>query len=276
MTPNRQFPFCARYHWSRRCHALAPRTPCPIPDRVAKSKSMDPKNFFGELKRRNVYKVAVAYAIVAWLLIQVATQVFPFFEIPNWAVRLVVLLLVLAFPVALILAWAFELTPEGIKRTEDVPSQKSTVRKTGRKLDALMIGVLVCVIGFLVFQRFHPSDEYSERMEKSIAVLPCDNFSDDKDNAFFADGIQDDILTSLAKIHELKVISRTSVMPYRGAGKNNLRQIAQALGVANVLEGSVRSKGNRVVVSVQLIDARNDHHIWANRYDRPLADSLGL
>jgi Predicted integral membrane protein len=233
-------------------------------------------NFSDELKRRNVYKVAFAYAVVAWLLIQVATQVFPFFEIPNWAVRLVVLLLVIGFPVALILAWAFELTPEGIKRAEDVPSEKSTVRKTGRKLDALMIGVLLCVIGFLVFQRFHRSDASSERMEKSIAVLPFDNFSDDKDNAFFADGIQDDILTSLGKIHELKVISRTSVMPYRGAGKNNLRQIAEALGVVNVLEGSVRRGGNRVVVSVQLIDARSDHHIWANRYDRPLADSLGL
>ena len=233
-------------------------------------------NFSDELKRRSVYRVAFAYAVVGWLLIQVATQVFPFFEIPNWAVRLVVLLLVIGFPVALILAWAFELTPEGIKRAEDVPSEKSTVRKTGRKLDALMIGVLLCVIGFLVFQRFHRSDASSERMEKSIAVLPFDNFSDDKDNAFFADGIQDDILTSLAKIHELKVISRTSVMPYRGAGKNNLRQIAEALGVVNVLEGSVRRGGNRVVVSVQLIDARNDHHIWANRYDRPLADSLGL
>ncbi|HJX26088.1 MAG TPA: hypothetical protein VJ252_08020, partial [Chthoniobacterales bacterium] len=233
-------------------------------------------NFSDELKRRSVYRVAFAYAVVAWLLIQVATQVFPFFEIPNWAVRLVVLLLVIGFPVALILAWAFELTPEGIKRAEDVPSEESTVRKTGRKLDALMIGVLLCVIGFLVFQRFHRSDASSERMEKSIAVLPFDNFSDDKDNAFFADGIQDDILTSLGKIHELKVISRTSVMPYRGAGKNNLRQIAEALGVVNVLEGSVRRGGNRVVVSVQLIDAHSDRHIWANRYDRPLADSLGL
>ena len=237
---------------------------------------MNPNSFFGELRRRNVYKVAVAYAIVAWLLIQVATQTFPFFEIPSWCVRLVVVLLLLGFPIAVILAWAYELTPGGIKRTEDVFVEKSVVRKTGRKLDALMIVVLLCVIGLLVFQRFHRSDASSDRMEKSIAVLPFDNFSDDKDNAFFADGIQDDILTSLAKIHELKVISRTSVMPYRGAGKNNLRQIAQALGVVNVLEGSVRRGENRVVVSVQLIDARNDHHLWANRYDRPLADSLGL
>ena len=233
-------------------------------------------NFFAEMRRRNLYKVAVAYAIASWIVIQIATQTFPFLEIPNWCVRLVIVLLLFGFPIAMILAWAFELTPEGIVRTEDVPVEKSVVRKTGRKIDTLLIVVLLGVIGFLVFQRFHKSDASSGRMEKSIAVLPFDNFSDDKENAFFADGIQDDILTSLAKIHDLKVISRTSVMPYRGAGKNNLRQIAEALGVVNVLEGSVRRGGNRVVVSVQLIDARNDHHIWANRYDRPLADSLGL
>jgi TolB-like protein/Tfp pilus assembly protein PilF len=237
---------------------------------------MNPRNFFAELRRRNVYKVAIAYGIVAWLLIQVATQTFPFFEIPRWCVRLVIVLLLLGFPIAVILAWAYELTPEGIKRTEDLAPEKSSKRVTGRKLNAVIIGVLLCAVGFLVFQRFRRSDASSERMEKSIAVLPFDNFSDEKENAFFADGIQDDILTSLAKIHDLKVISRTSVMPYRGAGKNNLRQIAEALGVVNVLEGSVRRGGNRVVVSVQLIDARHDHHIWANRYDRPLADSLGL
>jgi TolB-like protein/Tfp pilus assembly protein PilF len=237
-----------------------------------------PKNFFAEMRRRNIYKVAVAYGIVTWLLIQVATQTFPFFEIPSWCVRLVIVLLLLGFPIAMILAWAYELTPEGIKRTEDVAPEQSIKRTTGRKLNSLIIGVLLCAIAFLVFQRFQRGEgsSASDAPMKSIAVLPFDNFSDGKENAFFADGIQDDILTSLAKIHELKVISRTSVMPYRGAGKNNLRQIAQALGVVNVLEGSVRSGGNRVVVSVQLIDARNDHHIWANRYDRPLADSLGL
>jgi TolB-like protein len=237
---------------------------------------VNPRQFFSELQRRNVYKVAVAYGIVAWLLIQIATQTFPFFEIPNWIVRAVILLLLLGFPIALIFAWVFELTPEGLKRTEEVPRGESVVRKTGRKLDALIIAVLLCVIGVLLFQRFHRSDTSSIWMDKGIAVLPFDNFSDDKENAFFADGIQDDILTSLAKIRGLTVISRASVMPYRGANKNNLRQIAEALGVANVLEGSVRGGGNRIVVSVQLIDARNNHHIWANRYDRPLADSLGL
>jgi len=233
-------------------------------------------NFFAELRRRNIYRVAVAYAIVAWLLIQVATQVFPFLEIPRWCVRLVILLLALGFPMAMILAWAYELTPEGIKRTEEVAPEKSIKHHTGRRLNALIIGVLLCAVAFLLYQRFGPGTVPADGLEKSIAVLPFDNFSDDKNNAFFADGIQDDILTSLAKIHDLKVISRTSVMPYRGATKSNLPQIAQALGVANILEGSVRRGDNRVVVSVQLIDARNDRHLWAKRYDRLLADSLGL
>ena len=239
-------------------------------------KRMDPGNFFAELKRRSIYKVAVAYAIVAWLIIQVATQTFPFLEIPAWCVRLVIVLLLLGFPIAMILAWAYELTPEGIKRAEDVPPEQSIKKTTSRRLNSLIIGILLCAIAYLVAQRFQRPETPSAALEKSIAVLPFENFSDEKENAFFADGIQDDILTSLAKIHDLKVISRTSVMPYRGAAKSNLRQIAQALGVVNILEGSVRRGGNRVVVSVQLIDARNDRHLWAKRYDRLLADSLGL
>lgn len=237
---------------------------------------MNPNSFFGELRRRNVYRVAIAYAVVAWLIIQVTTQVFPVLEIPNWCVRLVIVLLALGFPVAVILAWAYELTPEGIKRTEDVAPEQSIKRSTGQRLNFLIIAVLLCAVAFLVYQRFYPSEKTSGLSEKSIAVLPFENMSDDKENAFFADGIQDDILTSLAKIHDLKVISRTSVMPYRGAAKNNLPQIARALGVVNVLEGSVRRGEGRVVVSVQLIDALNDRHLWAKRYDRPLADSLGL
>jgi TolB-like protein/Flp pilus assembly protein TadD len=232
--------------------------------------------FFDELRRRNVYRVAAAYAVVSWLIIQVATATFPYLEIPRWGVRLVIALLVFGFPVALILAWAYELTPEGIRRTEDAPTGGSAPRSRGQKLRALIIGLLVCAGAFLAYQRWRANEMGSAIPEKSIAVLPFDNFSDDKENAFFADGIQDDILTSLAKIHELKVISRTSVMPYRGATKSNLPQIAQALGVANVLEGSVRRGEGRVVVTVQLIDARSDRHLWAKRYDRPLADSLGL
>src|SRR3954467_5841823 len=236
---------------------------------------MNSKGFFSELRRRNIFRVAAAYAIVSWLIIQIASSTFPVLEIPRWCVRLVIVLLVLGFPVALTLGWAYELTPEGLKRTEDMPP--TSPRKLGAQtLNRLIIAVLLCAVGFLIYQRFHPSQSAGGLPEKSIAVLPFENFSDDKENAFFADGIQDDILTSLAKIRDLKVISRTSVMPYRGATKSNLPQIAQALGVVNVLEGSVRRGGNRVVVSVQLIDARYDRHLWAKRYDRPLADSLGL
>src|SRR6266487_688614 len=165
--------------------------------------------FLIELKRRNVYKVAIAYAVVAWLLMQVASQIFPFFEIPNWAVRFVVLLLVIGFPVAVLLAWAFELTPEGIKRAEDVDLSKSVSRKTGRKLDFFIIAVLLLVIGFLVFQRLRPnvSSAVSSSLQKSIAVLPFENLSRDPDNAYFTDGVQDEILADLAKVADLKVIS---------------------------------------------------------------------
>jgi TolB-like protein/Tfp pilus assembly protein PilF len=236
------------------------------------------KSFFAELKRRNVYKVAIAYGVVAWLLMQVASQIFPFFEIPNWAVRLVVLLLIIGFPVALILAWAFELTPEGIKRTEDVDLSKSIRRKTGRKLDFLIIAVLLLVIGFLLFQRFHPnvSSAISSPLEKSVAVLPFQNLSKDEENAFFADGVQDQILTDLAKVADLKVISRTSVMQYKNVATRNLREIAQQLGVAHVLEGSVQRARGKVRVSAQLINARTDGHEWAENYDRSVDDIFAI
>src|SRR5882724_4335588 len=237
---------------------------------------MDPKNFFGELKRRNVYKVAIAYAVVAWLLIQIATQVFPFFEVPNWAVRLVVLLLVIGFPVALILAWAFEITPEGIKRAEDVDLSQSITRRTGRKLDFLIIGVLLLVIAVFAYQRFGPGQKVAVATpEKSIAVLPFENRSEDKANAYFADGIQDEILTRLSKIADLKVISRTSTQHYKSAPEN-LPEIARQLGVAHILEGSVQKSGNAVRVNVQLIKAANDSHLWADTFDRKLTDIFSV
>src|SRR5437899_5124201 len=247
-------------------------------DSVAENRRVNPRKLFGELRRRNVYKVAIAYGAVAWLLMQVASQIFPFFEIPNWAVRLVVLLLIIGFPVAMILAWAFELTPEGIKRAEDVDLSPTLTRKTGRKLDFFIIAVLLLVIGFLLFQRLHPnvSPAVSSSLEKSIAVLPFENFSEDKAFAFFADGVQDEILTDLAKIADLKVISRTSVMQYKNASSRNLPEIAQALKVAHILEGSVQRSANRVRVSAQLIDARNDTHAWAEKYDRDLADVFAI
>ena len=234
---------------------------------------MNPKKFLTELKRRNVYKVAIAYAVVAWLLMQVASQIFPFFEIPNWAVRLVVLLLVIGFPVAMILAWAFELTPEGIKRAEDVDVSKSVTRKSGRKLDFFIIAVLLLVIAILLFQRLHPtvSSAVSSSLGKSIAVLPFDNLSRDPDNAYFSDGIQDEILTKLAGIGDLKVISRKSTAKYKSTPED-LKTVARELGVASVLEGSVQKAGDKVRVNVQLLDARIDTHLWAKSYDRDLKD----
>jgi TolB-like protein/Flp pilus assembly protein TadD len=235
--------------------------------------------FFAELKRRHVYRAGVIYAMVSWLLIQIATQVFPFFEIPHSVVRLIILILVLGFPIALALAWAFELTPEGIVKTDELPPEKSHPWRANRRLDFVIIGLLAVAIVFLLFFRIAPLHKPTPLAgvpPKSIAVLPFENIGDDKENAFFADGIQDDILTSLAKIGDLKVISRTSVMQYRGTVNRNTREIGGALGVANLLEGSVRRERNHVVVNVQLIDARDDRHVWADRYDRTLEDSLGL
>jgi TolB-like protein len=254
--------------------------PCCLSDRVAQRRAVNPKNFFGELKRRNVYKVAIAYAVVAWLLIQIATQVFPFFEIPNWAVRLVVLIILIGFPIALLLAWAFEITPEGIKRTEEVTPHESITPRTGRKLDLLIVILLLVLICLFGWQHFRAAPNAPAKSlavaDKSIAVLPFENFSADKENAFFADGVQDDILTALAKVADLKVISRASVMSYAAGAKRNLREIGQALGVAHVLEGSVRRAGDKVRVTAQLVDTRTDSHLWADTYDRNLADVFAI
>src|SRR5213592_1184435 len=208
---------------------------------------------------------------------QVASQIFPFFGIPNWAVRLVVLLLVIGFPVAVILAWAFELTPKGIKRTEDVDLSKSVTRKTDRKLDFFIIGVLLLVIGILLFQRLHPnvSPAVSSSLEKSIAVLPFENLSGNPENAYFTDGIQEEILMRLAKIADLKVVSRTSTVRYKRS-PGSLREIATQLGVTNVLEGSVQRTADRVHVNVQLIKAASDTHLWAEAYDRKLTDIFAV
>ena len=238
---------------------------------------MNPGRFFAELRRRNVYKVAAAYAVVGWLLIQAASIVLPTFEAPAWIMKVLIAVLAIGFPVAAMFAWAFELTPEGLVPSSEVPPQKSITRRTGRKLDFLIIGVLMVVITLLLTDRFWLRPPSISPTGKSIAVLPFENLSREPDNAFFADGIQDDILTNLAKIADLKVISRTSVLQYRGGGApRNLSEIAKALGVENILEGSVRRIENRVLVTAQLIDARDGRHIWAERYDRTLADSIGL
>jgi TolB-like protein/Tfp pilus assembly protein PilF len=247
---------------------------------------MSPRNFFAELKRRNVYKVAVAYAVVAWLLIQVATQVFPFFEIPNWAVRFVVLLIVIGFPIALIIAWAFELTPEGLKRTDSVEAARAALRRGGSIYGAWIYVVLIAgtlSIGLFFLGRYTapqttavvggPSGGAS-LSGKSIAVLPFENLSRDPDNAYFTEGVQDEIITRLAKIADLKVISRASTQGFKNS--DNLQEIGRQLGVANVLEGSVQKAADQVRVNVQLVNAATAAHLWAESFDRKLNDIFAV
>jgi TolB-like protein len=233
---------------------------------------VDPKNFFAELKRRNVYKVAVAYALVGWLLIQVAASTFPFLQIPSSGTRLVIGLVVLAFPIALILAWAFEMTPTGIKRTEPEAIDGSVPRRGG-KLGALIAALALAVAALFVFQFLRGKP--SSANDKSIAVLPFENRSEDKENAYFADGVQDEILTRLARIGDLRVISRTSTQHYKSTPEN-LREVGRQLGVAHILEGSVQKSGQSIRVNVQLIRAETDAHVWAEIYDRKLTDVFAL
>jgi len=258
--------------------------------------SMNSRNFFAELKRRNVYKVAVAYAVVSWLLIQAASILFPTFDAPPWAMKVLVALLVLCFPVALVLSWAFEITPEGIKLESEIDSKKSTTRKTGRKIVGLTIALAIVAAGLFTFQVLRtstlsrveggapatPTDVTSGLAggrpsvpAKSIAVLPFDNLSRDPDNAYFCEGVQDEILTRLAKVADLKVISRTSTQHFKSA-PDNLPQIAKQLGVAHILEGSVQKAGDQVRVNVQLVNGLNDAHLWADTYDRKLNDIFAV
>jgi TolB-like protein/Tfp pilus assembly protein PilF len=239
---------------------------------------VNPPKFLTELKRRNVYRAAVAYAVVAWFLTQLTTQIFPFFEIPNSAVRFVVIALGVGFPIAMLLSWLYELTPEGVVRTEDLdPAQaRSVQRAAGRILDFIIIGVLLLVIAMLIVGRLPFYQQTGESIvQKSIAVLPFENRSEDKANAYFADGIQDEILTRLSKIADLKVISRTSAQQYQSKPRN-LTEIAKQLGVANILEGSVQKAADQVRVNVQLINAQTDSHLWADTYDRKLTDIFSV
>jgi len=236
-------------------------------------------NFFAELKRRNVYKVAVAYIVAGWALAQGIAQVFPVFDIPNWVVRLIVLLTIIGLPIALALAWMFELTPQGIKRTAtaDAMPAAASQRKKRAWIYVVVIGGIFS-IGLFFLGRYtarNSSASSSELPAKSIAVLPFENRSEDKANAYFADGIQDEILTRLSKIADLKVISRTSTQHYKSAPEN-LPEIARQLGVAHILEGSVQKSGDAVRVNVQLIKAANDSHLWADTFDRKLTDIFSV
>ncbi len=232
-------------------------------------------DFFAELKRRNVYKVAVAYIVAGWALSQGIAQVFPVFDIPNWIIRLIVLLIILGLPIALVLAWTFEITPQGIKRTEIADAMPAAARKKKHAwIYVVIIGGLVS-IGLFFLGRYSAITPTSGLSAKSIAVLPFDNLSRDPDNAYFCEGVQDEILTRLAKVADLKVISRTSTQHFKSA-PDNLPQIAKQLGVAHIVEGSVQKAGDSVRVNVQLINAMTDAHLWADTYDRKLTDIFAI
>jgi len=243
---------------------------------------VNPSHFLAELKRRNVYKVAVAYIVAGWALSQGIAQVLPVFDVPNWAIRLIVVLVIIGLPVALVLAWAFEITPEGIKRTEMADRMPAAAR--GKKHTWIYIVVVGAIVSITLFflGRYSAisgaprhSEAATEMPQKSIALLPFDNLSRDPDNAYFAEGVQDEILTRLAKVADLKVISRTSTQHFKSVPEN-LPQIAKQLGVTNILEGSVQKAKDQVRVNVQLINALTDAHLWAEIYDRKLTDIFSV
>jgi TolB-like protein len=242
---------------------------------------VNPRNFFAELKRRNVYKVAVAYAVIAWLVIQAASIFLPAFNAPQWAMQVVILILVIGFPIALVSSWAFEITPEGIVRESEVAPNESITRRTGRKIVAITAVLAVIAAGMFAFQFVRSTSSTPASApapiipNKSIAVLPFDNLSDDKSNAYFTEGVQDEILTRLAKVTDLKVIARSSTQRFKSAPEN-LPDIARQLGVANILEGSVQKVGDQVRVNVQLINALTNAHLWAEIYDRKLTDIFAV
>src|SRR5204862_1747097 len=241
---------------------------------------MNPKIFFGELKRRNVYKVGVAYAIVAWLLMQVASQIFPFFEIPNWVVRLIILLLVIGFPIALIIAWAFEVTSEGIKRTEtaDAAGLRS---HSGAWIYVVLIGAALSV-GLFFVGRYTAGDATPRLSEvttanpqKSIAVLPLVNESGDPKDEYFSDGLSEELIAALAQIRGLKVIGRSSSFQFKGR-KEEPRAIGEKLGVSTLLEGTVRKQGDRVRIVAALVNATDGIQLWTRTFDRELKDIFAV
>src|SRR5436309_5913589 len=246
---------------------------------------MNQRNFFAELKRRNVYKVAVAYAIVGWLLVQVATQVFPFLEIPNWVVRLVIALVAIGFPIALIIAWAFELTPEGIKRTEDVHLPSGSSSKNRTWIYVAVIGAAISVGLFFIgrytaprtsaTEREHPPAVAGPLPQKSIAVLPLLNESGDPKDEYFSDGLSEELIAALAQIRELKVIGRSSSFRFKERREES-KTIGEKLGVATLLEGTVRKQGDRVRIVAELINASDGIQLWSRTFERELKDIFAV
>jgi len=246
-------------------------------------------SFFDELKRRNVFRVGIAYLVVAWLVLQVADVVINNVGAPGWVFQIIMLMLGIGFPIVLIFAWAFEMTPDGIKKEKDIDRSQSITSKTGRKLDFTIIGIMALALIYFVWEsRFQettaiPAEagannvsaetpdthEIEIASDNSIAVLPFANRSRDEDDAFFSDGIHDDLLTQLAKIGDLKVISRTSVMKYKDTQKT-IPEIAEELGVSTILEGGIQRAGKRIRINAQLIDVTTDEHLWAETFDREM------
>ncbi|MGI9290956.1 MAG: tetratricopeptide repeat protein, partial [Gammaproteobacteria bacterium] len=243
-------------------------------------------SFFEELKRRNVFRVGVAYGVAAWVLLQVADLVLENIDAPGWVIQAMMLMVALGFIAAVVIAWAYEMTPEGVKKESQVDRSRSVTGDTGRKLDRVIIAFLVVAVAVLLIRQsgVEPVAEQSATQtetaapatvaagtnDKSIAVLPFTTRSTSEDDRFFSDGMHDDLLTQLAKIGSLKVISRTSMMEYRETTKN-LKQIGLELGVANILEGAVQRVGKQVRINVQLIDTNTDEHLWAETYDREMS-----
>ena len=244
---------------------------------------MNPRDFFAELKRRNVYKVAVAYIIASWALAQGLAQVLPVFDIPNWTVRLLIVLLILGFPVALILAWAFEITPEGIKRTEEVDPDESIRRHTGRKIIALTVALAAVSVAVALFRLPRSTiglegsnvEKAGDIPAQSIAVMPLVNASDDPRNDYFADGLSEELIAVLAKLPALRVIGRSSSFLFKGSSENS-RTIGEKLGVANLLEGTVRKQGDRARIVAELINAVDGRALWSNTYDREVKDIFAV
>jgi len=244
---------------------------------------MSNRNFFAELKRRNVYKVAIAYAVVSWLLIQAASILFPTFDAPPWVMKVLVVVIVIGFPLALILSWAFEITPEGIKREEDISPNESITRHTGRKIVGITVVVAIAAAGLFVFQLVRPrltstsssANSLNGLPEKSVAVLAFDNLSDDKGSEYFSDGISEELLTVLQKIPGLRVAARTSAFSFKGKNAT-AQEIGQKLGVAHLVEGSVRKAGDTVRIAARLTNTASGDESWSENYTRNLKDVFAV
>jgi TolB-like protein len=245
-------------------------------------KKMNPRNFFGELKRRHVYRVAIAYGVVAWLLIQVATQVFPFFEIPNWVVRLVVIVVLLGFPIALIIAWAFEMTPQGMKRAEEIAPNEYIPHWSARKFAALIVTIAMLATGLMMFPLLRSKSTSpvqitaaATRSQESIAVLPLLNESGDPGDDYFSDGLSEELIAALAQIKELKVIGRSSSFRFKDK-KDDSKTIGKKLGVTTLLEGTVRKQGDQVRIVAELVNVADGSELWSRTFERELKDIFAV